>query len=478
MLALVAPILVFGLVIFVHELGHFVAAKLTGVYAPRFSIGFGPALFRRRRGETEYVLAALPLGGYVRMASKHDAEAAVLEGGNEESSALKAGDAGYDPDAMMPFGPMPIPEHRWFESKGLGARLFIMIAGVVMNILLAFVVFVALNAAYGDQIIPSRVIGAVHVPPSAPALAQLQPGDTITAVNGQPSRNWNDLIKRISETSSNVVVIRTQRSEVRVPVTDEGSPSPSDIAKSIDFFIPPVIGEVLPNSPAARAGLRARDSIVSIGGQKLGRWSQLQERVGASAGVNLPFEVIRNGRVVALTLRPESTVVKDPVTRESRTVGMIGAVGADVTAREPMSLGSSLTAGARQTWTTAAKIVEVVKGLLTGGVSPRQLGGPIAITRASVAAAQNGLESLFMLIALLSVNVAVLNLLPIPILDGGQILLNVAEAAKGSPFSARTREYILRFGLVAILLIFALSTFNDSLSGLNDLKNTLSRWLS
>lgn len=471
MLALVAPILVFGLVIFVHELGHFVAAKLTGVYAPRFSIGFGPALFRRRRGETEYVLAALPLGGYVRMASRHDAEAALLEGGSEESSSLRPGDKGYDPDAMMPFGPKPIPEHRWFESKSLAARLFIMIAGVVMNVVLAFVVFVALNVTYGDQIIPSRVVGAVRVPPNGSELGRLQPGDTISAVNGQPVRSWNEIAERISETSGDVVVIRTQRDEVRVPVAGAGALTPSDVVSSIDFFIPPVIGDVLPNSPAARAGLRARDSVVAIGGEPLRRWSELQERVGASAGASIPFQVMRDGRIVSLTLRPESTVVKDPVTKATRTVGKIGAVGADVTAREPMSFGRSLTTGARQTWGTATKIVDVVKGLLTGGVSPRQLGGPIAITRASVAAAQSGLESLFMLIALLSVNVAVLNLLPIPILDGGQILLNVAEAAKGSPFSSRTREYILRFGLVAILLIFALSTFND-------VKDSLSRWLS
>jgi regulator of sigma E protease len=471
MLALVAPILVFGLVIFVHELGHFVAAKLTGVYAPRFSIGFGPALFRKRRGETEYVLAALPLGGYVRMASRHDAEAAVLEGGNEDSSALGPGDAGYDPDAMKPFGPKEIPEHRWFESKSLAQRLFIMIAGVVMNVILAFVVFVALNATYGDQIIPSRVIGAVHVPPSAPTLGQLQAGDTITAVNGEAVRNWNEIAQRIAETSGDLVVLRTQRAEVRVPVGGAGALTPTDVVSSIDFFIPPVIGDVLPNSPASRAGLRARDSVIAIGGQPLQRWSELQERVGAAAGKTIPFEVMRDGQRVTLELHPESTVVKDPVTKQSRTVGKIGAVGADVTAREPMTFGNSVTAGVQQTWNTATKIVDVVKGLLTGGVSPRQLGGPIAITRASVQAAQSGLESLFMLIALLSVNVAILNLLPIPILDGGQILLNVAEAAKGSPFSARTREYILRFGLVAILLIFALSTFND-------VKDSLTRWLS
>jgi regulator of sigma E protease len=469
MLALAAPILVFGLVIFVHELGHFVAAKLTGVYAPRFSIGFGPALFRKRRGETEYVLALLPLGGYVRMASRHDAEAAILEGGNEEGSSLKPGDAGYDPDAMMPFGPKPIPEHRWFESKGLAARLFIMIAGVVMNVILAFVVFAGLNSYYGDQIVPSRVIGAVHALPGAPALSGLQAGDTITAVNGDAVRSWNDILERIAETSGNVVLVRTQRQEVRIPVNSGSAPSSSDVAGSLDFFIPPVIGDVLPNSPAVRAGLRAGDSVVTIGSEPIVRWSELQERVGASAGKDVSFDVIRGGKHLSLTLRPESTLVRDPVSKEMRSVGKIGAVGADVTAREPMSIGRSLTAAGRQTWGTATKIVDVVHGLLTGGVSPKQLGGPIAITRASVAAAQSGLESLFMLIALLSVNVAVLNLLPIPILDGGQILLNVVEAAKGSPFSSRTREYILRFGLVAILLIFALSTFNDVKDGLSRL---------
>jgi regulator of sigma E protease len=469
MLALAAPIIVFGLVIFVHELGHFAAAKLTGVYAPRFSIGFGPALFRKRRGETEYVLAALPLGGYVRMASRHDAEAALLEGGSEEGSSLKPGDAGYDPDAMMPFGPKPIPEHRWFESKSLAARLFIMIAGVVMNVLLAFVVFAGVNAYYGDQIIPSRVIGAVRPLPGAPAMSALQPGDTITSINGRAVKSWNDIAERIAETSGNTVVVRTQRDEVRIPVNRDGAPAASDVAVSVDFFIPPVIGEVLPNSPAVRAGLRAGDSVVAIGGEPIVRWSQLQERVGASAGREVSFDVARKGQRLTLTLRPESTTVRDPVTKETRSVGKIGAVGADVTAREPMTLDRSLSSAVQQTWGTATKIVEVVHGLLTGGVSPKQLGGPIAITRASVAAAQSGLESLFMLIALLSVNVAVLNLLPIPILDGGQILLNVAEAAKGSPFSSRTREYILRFGLVAILLIFALSTFNDVKDGLSRL---------
>src|SRR5687768_1136078 len=142
MLTWLAPLIVFGLVVFVHELGHFLAAKATGVYAPRFSIGFGPALWKRRWGETEYVLAALPLGGYVRMASRHDEAAASLEGGSEQASARASDDPDFDPQAMIPFGPKPIPEHRWFESKSLAARLFIMLAGVTMNALLALVIVI------------------------------------------------------------------------------------------------------------------------------------------------------------------------------------------------------------------------------------------------------------------------------------------------------------------------------------------------
>lgn len=468
MLAYVAPIIVFGIVIFVHELGHFIAAKLVGVYTPRFSIGFGPALLRRRRGETEYVLAALPLGGYVRMASRHDAEAAFLEGGNEETGALKPDDPRYDPEAMVPFGPKPVPESRWFESKSLAARLFIMIAGVTMNVLLAFVVLTAIGLYYGEVVVGTRVVGAVHAVPGVPSLNSIRAGDTITAVNDKPVRNWNEIRELVDETQSGRVVIRTNRGSVAIPVGGAGGPTARDIGNAIDFFIPPVIGDLLPGSAAVRGGLRAGDSVVAIGHLPVESWSQLQARVAPSAGKELAFDVRRHGALRTFTVRPEAVDQKDPVTRQMTSVGKIGATPADFSSRQPMAIGSAFAEGARQTWLTATKIVAVVRGLLTREVSVRQLGGPIAITRASVAAAQSGIESLFLLIAVLSVNVAVLNLLPIPILDGGQILINVAESVKGSPFSARTREYILRFGLVAILLIFAMSTFNDLANGVRD----------
>ena len=468
MLAILAPIIVFGLVIFVHELGHFIAAKLTGVYAPRFSIGFGPALWKHRHGETEYVLAVLPLGGYVRMASRHDAEAAFIEGGSEESGALKPGDKGYDPEAMIPFGPKPVPESRWFESKSLAARLIIMIAGVTMNMLLALVALTYVAAVYGEPYIATRVVGAVHPLKGAPELSRIQAGDTILAVNGRPVGSWSDMAEVIAATDSGSVRLRTQRAEAEVPVGTSGAPKADDVIGALDFFVPPVIGDVASGSPALRAGLQSGDTVVAIGHTPVSSASQFQQLVTTAPGAALPFEVHRNGRVVALTITPDSTTTKDADTGASRVIGRIGVTFADVTSRRPMSLGASMRTGVDQTWRVATGIVDVVHGLLTREVSVRTLGGPIAITRASVAAAKSGLETLLTLIALLSVNVAVLNLLPIPILDGGQILINVAEAAKGSPFTARTREYILRFGLVAILLIFVMTTFNDVVAGVKD----------
>src|SRR3954469_8454742 len=168
MLSWLAPIIVFGLVVFVHELGHFIAAKISGVYAPRFSIGFGPALLKKRFGETEYVLAALPLGGYVRMASREDEATAFLEGGSENSPTVGTQKDGYDPNAMIPFGPKPIPESRWFESKPLPLRLFIMLAGVTMNALLAYFIYAGLLLHSG---MPTPIPVAAAVTAGKPAAA-------------------------------------------------------------------------------------------------------------------------------------------------------------------------------------------------------------------------------------------------------------------------------------------------------------------
>jgi regulator of sigma E protease len=463
MLAILAPILVFGLVIFVHELGHFIAAKAVGVYAPRFSIGFGPALFRRRRGETEYVLAALPLGGYVRMASRHDAETAFLEGGSEEATARAVGDAGYDPNAMIPFGPRPVPEDRWFESKPLWARVVIMIAGVVMNVVLAVVVATILAYHYGQLVYPGTRIGGVRAPSGAPELAQLRIGDSIQSVNGTPVSTWNDIHKAVVA-SSKTVAIRTQRGEVQIPLGRD-SGSVDDIMGGLIYYLSPVIDTVFPGDRAAAAGIQKGDSILNVAGQPVRSWTDMVDQVGKSVDRAIPFVIRRGGATDTLLVTPKAVQLVDSATGRSETVGRIGAGTRDPTRRETLPFGASVMAGVRITIGQAGEVFTVLRRIGSGAMSVKELGGPIAITRASVTAARRGLDDLLFLISLLSINVAVLNLLPVPILDGGQIVINVLESAKGSPFSMRTRDYILRFGLAAIALLFVVVMYNDTRAG-------------
>jgi regulator of sigma E protease len=375
-LSWLAPIIVFGLVVFVHELGHFIAAKLTGVYAPRFSIGFGPSLLKRRFGETEYVLAALPLGGYVRMASREDEATAFLEGGSENSATSPGSPKdGYDPNAMIPFGPKPIPEARWFESKSLPARLFIMLAGVTMNAVLAYVIYAGLLL----------------------------------------------------------------RSGIPTPI--------------------PVAAEVTPGKPAAMAGIQAGDSIVSVDGAPLKNWEALLDRIGASAGSPLTLEISRAGRRMTVRVTPVAETVPDPRTGESKRLGRIGLLANE--AFTPVSVPRAFTEAWHLTADNSLRIFATLRLLLSSGAGVSDLGGPIAIAQVSVQAARGGVENLLALIALISINLAIFNLLPIPILDGGQIVLNVAETIKGSAFSTRTRERILRGGLLLIGLLFVTVMFND-----------------
>lgn len=465
-----AIVFVFGLVVFIHELGHFLAAKATGVYAPRFSIGFGPALWSHKWGETEYVIAAIPLGGYVRMASREDEAMALIEGGGEQHPAdVEAIAEGrekppryYDPNAMAPFGPKPVPAERMFESKGLPARLLIMFAGVTMNMILGFVILAGLAFYEGELVTRTRVIGAVAAVPNAPQLqARLAPGDTIVAVNGHQVATWDDFVATIDSSDSDTLALRTQRDVVSVPVGGAAGTTRDEIAAAIQPATPAVIDQVLPGSPAARAGFEPGDSIVAVDSQPIQSWPQVVTRIARAPGQVLTVEVARGGAHQTLTVRPDSARTTNPVTGKSELVGQVGVfvrVGGD---RVPVSFGQAITAGWRGTWVFAGTVVDVVKELFTGAVSVRALGGPITIARVTRQAAKSGFDTVLRLLAFLSINVAIFNLLPIPILDGGQIVLNVAEAIKGRSFSARTREYILRFGLVAIGLIFALVMYND-----------------
>ena len=374
MLSWLAPLLVLGLVIFVHELGHFLAAKWAGVYAPRFSLGWGTPLFSFRRGETEYALSWLPIGGYVRMASKEDETAAVLEGGAEAPEAEKS--KHWDEESMIPHGPNPIPADRWFESKGLVPRLVILLAGVSMNVVLALTVTTGVVGWYGKG------------------------------------------------------------------------------------YLTPVVDSVVAGKPAALAGMQTGDSVIAIDGRPVSRWDEVLEAVSAAPGKSVAFAVARGIGQQTIVMTPEA----QEITTASGARQVVGRIGVGVRqniVREPVTAGEAMRGGWTLTWAMGSNVVKTLGNLFSGEVSVSQLGGPVEIARSSVAAAQTGGESLWMLIAFLSINLAVLNLLPIPLLDGGQILLQVAESLWRKPFHPMVKEWYARIGLVAIGALFLTVTFND-----------------
>jgi len=220
----------------------------------------------------------------------------------------------------------------------------------------------------------------------------------------------------------------------------------------------PIAAVVNPGKPAALAGIQVGDSIASLNGRPLENWQTLLDSIGASAGKQLSLGIVRKGEAVTVTVTPESEPVTDPETGVKRPRGRIGMI-ADV-GFTPISVPQAFVEAWRITIDNGGKIFTAL-GSLVRGVGLKDLGGPIAIAQVSVQAAQGGIESLLLLVALISINVAVFNLLPIPILDGGQIVLNVAETIKGSAFSTRTRENILKGGLLIIGLLFVTVMFND-----------------
>ena len=380
----IAPLLVFGLVVFVHELGHFLAAKLTGVYAPVFSLGWGGRLFGVRHGETDYRVSLIPLGGFVRMASRDDESMAGIEGGSDRGSLGAAierpadvSPALWDANSMAPFGPKAVPADRWVENKSTSARVFILSAGVIMNILLTLVVSTGIYYRAGNT------------------------------------------------------------------------------------YVPAVIDSVVPGAPAAVAGLTGGDRIVGINGRPIRAWDEVLDEVAPVTTGSLRVEIQRGDTRFMKVITPQTAEIDDPVTGAKKTVGRIGIQVRASTVNEPLSFVGAMSAGGVATWRMAASVASVLGGLASGQVSAKNLGGPIQIARTSVQAAKRGAETLWSLIAFLSLNIAILNLVPIPVLDGGQILLVLAERVKGSAFSGRVREGFARVGVLAVLALIVLVTFND-----------------
>lgn len=438
-------IIVLGVLIFVHELGHFLAAKWAGIRVHRFALGMGnpvPGL-SFRRGDTEYAICWLPLGGYVKMATaEEEVTSSALEGGQVEE---------------------PVPPEEMFEAKPVWKRTIVILAGVTMNVLFAYLVFTWLAAKNGEQLEPTTTVGIVSdsLPAGAEALRELKPGDRIVRVGPDSVTSWNDVEAGIASTSGERVDIGLADGRVlTLKIHQAALAERIRASQAVQPFRPAILGTIVSGRPADRAGLKVMDSVISINGEPMPQWYDLVTRVRSSAGQPLTFKVLREGREVEVTVMPE--LETETVARGmTEKVGKIGAGPYIAVTTRPYGIGAAFGAGARATLTASTQIVRTVQGLLSARISSREVGGPILIGQMAAQSARLGLDAFLSFMALVSVNLAVLNLLPIPVLDGGQFLFLMAEGVLRRPLSLRLRERLTLVGLFLIVCLMVLAFSND-----------------
>ncbi len=462
LITILATIVVLGVLIFVHELGHFVTAKLVDIEVPRFSIGLGPKLIGFRRGETEYVISWLPLGGYVKMAGMEEME--KLEGGPAEprvSGALTADDTGVE------IKPPPQPGPRDFESKSLPARALVISAGVIMNLLFAIVVFAASALVWGVRTIAESRIGNVseeRLPTGTEALARLPVGARIVSVNGDRVDDFRDLGTAIAKTGGGPLTFAFEGAPpltINVPGSDSARAS---LFSAFEPAVPtaPVVGTVNAGSPAARASLKDGDRVLSVNGTPMETWQQFVAVVEANPGRPLALQIQRGQETLTTTVTPD---LKD--LRGKLQYGRLGvypkeAPGSKLPRENPGFFGA-VRFGFAETWNVTALTVDFLHDLFTGNASPRNVGGPIQIGQLSGQVVRAGLEAFLGFMALFSVNLAVLNLLPIPVLDGGHLMFLAVEGIRGRALSLQQRMRLSQVGFVIILAIMVWAVANDVL---------------
>lgn len=447
LLTAVAFIVVIGVLILVHELGHFIAAKATGVQVLRFSIGFGPAIISWQRGETEYRLAWVPVGGYVKMAGLEDeGMAGELEGG------AKA---------------VPVDPERAFDRKPIWARVIVLTAGVAMNVLLAFVIYTGTAAVLGTPELATTQIDSVdtsQLPPGAESLRGLSFGDKILRINGDTVRSWNDVAERVIVDSSPELRFELAgRAEPTVVRLSDNSPANRrQIVRALAYLVPPRLGIVNPGQPAARAGLRVGDYVLRANGDTVRSWSQLAETIRRNPLQKVRLDVRRNDATLEISVVPERRTAADTAGGAHVGEGIMGSTPAPERIYVRESLGSAFVIGIDQTLAAGTVIIRYLGRLVSGNEPLKQLGGPVLIGQISGQVIRLGLHDFLAFMAFFSVQLAVLNLLPIPVLDGGHLVFLFAEAARGGrPIPVTVRVRLLNIGFWILIAIMVVAFGND-----------------
>ncbi len=430
MITLLSFIFVLGVLVFVHELGHFLAAKRVGIRVLKFQLGFNPTIVSYKYGDTEYGIGALPLGGYVKM----------------------AGEASED-------GPTGDPAE--FLSKTRWQRFQVLVMGPVMNLLLAFVLAAGVIYHQGAEVNSYEdqpaTIGAVKSDSPA-ARADIRQGDRVVTVAGHRVETWQQFEIAVGQRANEAVAIGLLRNGLDVattvtPIVEKGSRL--DIG---DIGVLPNIHPHLvsistdPRDPGGAAGFKAGDVVASVDGKPMVFAEQFREAIKDKPNVPLTIGVLRDGAPVAIHVTP----------RLNGKIGYLGVTPTDDFKIVPVSLAGAIQMSARKNVEMTVMIGQTVWGLLTRELSPKQLMGPIAIAQVSGEAAKfGGLMALAGLMVSLSLNLGLLNLLPIPMLDGGHIFIMALEGLARRDFSVRVKEKMLLAGFVVLMMLMVTVIYND-----------------
>ncbi|WP_207061750.1 sigma E protease regulator RseP [Motiliproteus sp. SC1-56] len=439
----VAAIVTLGILVTIHEYGHFWVARRFGVKVLRFSIGFGKGLYRwyDRRG-TEYVIAAIPLGGYVKMLDEREAPVA------------------------------PAEQDQAFNRKSVGQRIAIVAAGPVVNLLFAAFAYWLLFVSGVTTVTP--VVGAVQ-PQSPAAAAGLRVGEEVVEVDGHATRSWEEVSLRLAARIGESGELRLRTREVEGggeqryrlmlnewQVDEEQGPLASLGIIPWRPALEPRIGQVAEQGRAAAAGLQPGDLVRSINAEPVTDWVELVKRVQAHPEASLTLVLERQGEPLELVVTPAAR------TDESgRRYGYIGAGVAPVEWPAAMQreirygLFEAVPAAVAKSYQMITLILESIGKMIQGAISVKNLSGPITIAKVAGASAESGLESFLNFLAYLSISLGVLNLLPIPMLDGGHLLYYLIEAARGRPVSERVQILGLKIGMALLLSLMLMALYND-----------------
>ena len=463
-MTILATIVVLGVLIFVHELGHFMAAKSVGIEVQRFSIGLGPTMFGFRRGGTEYVISWVPLGGYVKMGGMDDEVMERLEGGTEGGTEDGAEERTEEEAAVEPRQPRPSD----FDGKPIWARTFVISAGVIMNMLFAFAVYTGVNAAWGlPELAESRVGEVLRelLPPGAEALAELPAGARLISVGDHQVDHWGDVRDGFLEAPTGPLTIVTGEPGGVVEIEVASDPQERvQILQGLMPWIDAEVGLLTQGSPAERGGLETGDRVVVAGGVPMTNWYDFVDVVEARPDIRTELSLMRGGRSLTRFVTPDAVTQDDPVTGEAVTLGKVGiyAPSGELVYRD-VSLTRAVQLGYAETVGISALILDFLRDLVTGGESPRSLGSIVTIGSFAGQAAQLGMETFLRFMAMFSVNLAILNLLPIPILDGGHLVFLGIEAVRGKALSLEQRLRWSHFGFVILMGIMLWALSNDIL---------------